>query len=422
MPSALPDLRISADNARRFLVRRHLLDPPRSLPAKPASVLGVVDRLGSLQFDPLEVPGTRSHDLVLHARIDGYQREWCDLWLYGKDRRLIELYNKSLNILPMAELPYFRFGWDQWREHYEGGILREQADLVTLIVERIEHDGSLSTDAFRHVKNRVEWWWDSGGATTTRAAKAVMEALFVIGRLGIARRDRSRRYYDLIERLVPAELLSSHAKPAEQHRHRLLSRHRGVGLMAVGGAGELVLGTGSAAERANLTAEMVADGVLLPVAVEGLREVRHVLADERLLLDATVRPGRADPSVTILAPLDPFIWDRRLLKSLFGFDYIWEVYVPAPKRRFGYYVLPLLFGDRLVGRIEPRLVRGDTTLRIAGIWFEDGFGPMEEPGFIHSLATAVEAYRSFVGAGAVSWPRTRPGRDVAGALRRLGVT
>mgnify|MGYP001794597792 FL=1 len=106
--------------------------------------------------------------------------------------------------------------------------------------------------------------------------------------------------------------------------------------MAVGGAGELVLGTGSAAERANLTAEMVADGVLLPVAVEGLREVRHVLADERLLLDATVRPGRADPSVTILAPLDPFIWDRRLLKSLFGFDYIWAICVPAPMRRFGY--------------------------------------------------------------------------------------
>src|SRR5438034_2314453 len=113
MPEAL---RLSADHARRFLVRRHLLDPPRSLPAKPASVLRVVDRLGSLQFDPLEVPGARNHDLVLHDRIAGYRREWCDRWLYGSPskRRLIELYNKSLNILPMAELPYHRAAWERY--------------------------------------------------------------------------------------------------------------------------------------------------------------------------------------------------------------------------------------------------------------------------------------------------------------------
>ena len=105
MPAPLPDLRISADHARRFLVRRHLLDPPRILPAKPESVLRVIDRLGSLQFDPLEVPGARNHDLVLHNRIAGYRRDWCERWLYGRDRRLIELYNKSLNILPIDELP-----------------------------------------------------------------------------------------------------------------------------------------------------------------------------------------------------------------------------------------------------------------------------------------------------------------------------
>ncbi|HSM11211.1 MAG TPA: hypothetical protein VK827_06545, partial [Lysobacter sp.] len=86
-------IRISADHARRFLAARHLLDPPRSLPAEPESVLQVVERLGSLQFDPLEVPGARNHDLLLHDRVGGYRREWLDGWLYGPDRRLIELYN-----------------------------------------------------------------------------------------------------------------------------------------------------------------------------------------------------------------------------------------------------------------------------------------------------------------------------------------
>ncbi|TMB55506.1 MAG: winged helix-turn-helix domain-containing protein, partial [Chloroflexi bacterium] len=375
MPSApLPELRISAGHARRFLVRRHLLDPPRSLPAKPASVLRVVDRLGSLQFDPLEVPGARNHDLVLHDRIAGYRREWCDRWLYGSPskRRLIELYNKSLNILPMAELPYHRAAWERYRSRYEDDLLRDHADLVTTILERVKRDGQLSTDAFRDIEHRIEWWWDSDGTTTTRAAKAVMEALFVIGKLGIARRDGSRRYYDLIERVVRPRLLATSADEHEQHRHRLLSRHRGVGLMAVGGAGELVLGTGSAEERAQLTAEMIADGTLLPVAVEGEKQVRHILATERRILDETAKPGKGPPAASFLAPLDPLMWDRRLNRTLFGFDYIWEVYVPAAKRKWGYYVLPILFGDRLIGRIEPRLERASRTLRIAGIWFEDG--------------------------------------------------
>ena len=421
MPAVpLPDLRISADHARRFLVRRHLLDPPRSLPAEPESVLRVIDRLGSLQFDPLEVPGARNHDLVLHARIKDYRRDWCDRWLYGPpaDRRLIELYNKSLNILPMEELPFYRAAWERWRDDLETGVPSEHAELATTILGRVERDGQLSTDAFRDIEHRIEWWWDASGATNTRAAKAVMEALFVIGRLGIARRDGSRRYYDLIERLVPAELLATAADTDEQHQHLLLSRHRAVGLMAVGGDSTLVSGTGSAADRARITQQLVTDGVLLPCAVEGVREVRYLLAEELPILAAALDPGVSTPSVSFLAPLDPLMWDRRLLKSLFAFDYIWEVYVPAPKRRHGYYVLPILFGDRLVGRIEPRLERRERRLRIAGIWFEDGFAPMQEPDLVPALRQALDAYRRFVGARTITWPRTRPGRDLAGVLRQ----
>ncbi|HEX9738809.1 MAG TPA: crosslink repair DNA glycosylase YcaQ family protein [Candidatus Limnocylindria bacterium] len=422
MPTSASTAHLSADHARRFLVRRQLLDPPRSLPAKPESVLRVVERLGSVQFDPLEVPGARSQDMVLHARIKDFRREWTDGWLYAPlgERRLIELYNKSLNILPIEELPLHRAAWEQWRDGLETGVLRDHAELVATIVERVERDGQLSTDAFRDIEHRVEWWWDSDGTTTTRAAKAVMEALFVIGRLGIARREGSRRYYDLIERLVPADLLAQSADPADQHRHRLLSRHRGVGLMAVGGPGELVAGTGKAADRASMTAKLVEDGTLIPVQVEGFREVRHVLAAEWPLLEATASPDpRTRPAVAFVAPLDPLMWDRRLVRGMFGFEYLWEVYVPAAKRRWGYYVLPILFGDRLVGRIEPRYERATRTLRIAGVWFEDGFSPMEEPHFVPALAEGLSAYRSFVGARTITWPRTRPGRDLAGAVRPL---
>jgi hypothetical protein len=107
-----------------------------------------------------------------------------------------------------------------------------------------------------------------------------------------------------------------------------------------------------------------------------------------------------------------------MLRGLWGFDYLWEVYVPEAKRRWGYYVLPILFGDRFVGRIEPRIDRRTKTLNILGIWLEPGFAPMEDPHFIPALREAIEAYRSFVGAVKVTWPRSRPGRDIAAALRR----
>jgi uncharacterized protein len=404
----MPSHSLSAEQARRFLVRRHLLAPPRALPAEPRSVLDVVKRLGLLQFDPLEVPGARNHDLVLHARIGGYRREWCEAWLYGPDRRLIELYNKSLNLLPIEELPHYRVTWDRNAPAYRDGILREQAAVAEAVIEGIRQQGPLSTAAFAAHGHAIDWWW-----APTRASRAVMEALFVSGRLGIARRDGNRRYYDLIERLVPAELLGRRESEAEAMRHRLLSRYRATGLTTPAAQTEVMYGAGTAAERAARTAELVADGILTEVAVEGLRGPRYLLTEELPLLAGDAVPA----AVTFLAPLDPMVWDRRLLRDLWGFDYLWEVYVPEKKRRWGYYVLPILFADRLIGRIEPRLDRKAGRLAIRGIWFEPGFEPLHEPGFMPALAQAIAAYRSFVGATSISWPRTQGLRPLVAALR-----
>lgn len=407
-------IQISADHARRFLVSRHLLAPPRALPAEPASVLAAVERLGLLQFDPLEVPGARNHDLTLHARIAGYRREWCERWLYGADRRLIEIYNKSLNMVPMHELPHHRVSWQRFTPGVDNGILKEQADVAKAILKRLKTDGPLSTAAFSEHGHAVDWWW-----APTRASRAVMEALFVTGRIGISRRDGNRRYYDLMERLVPAQLLKVKESEEDAMTHRLLSRFRAVGLTTpIGTQTEVMYSAGSTAERAHRTQRLVDEGRLLPVAVEGLKRERYVIAEEEPILEATADPASIDAGVSFLAPLDPLVWDRRMLRELFGFDYLWEVYVPEAKRKWGYYVLPMLFGDRFIGRIEPRLDRRTKTLNILGIWFEPTFAPMEDPRFIPALRQALDAYRSFVGATKIAWPRTRPGRDIAGALRR----
>jgi uncharacterized protein len=388
-------LSLSRDEARRFLVRRHLLAPPRSLPARPQSVLEVISRLGFLQFDPLDVPGARNHDLMLHARIGGYRREWLDGWLYGPDRRLIELYNKSLNIVPLAELPHYRLTWDRNAARYDEGILRQQAAVAGAIIDRITAEGPLSSASFVEHGHAVDWWW-----APTRAGRAVLEALFVAGRLGLARREGNRRYYDLIERIVPAELLAVRESEDDAMRHRLLSRYRAHGLAAPAVGAELMYGAGTAAQKARQTQELVDRGVLLPVAVEGLKGPRYLLAEEAPLLDAD---DGVDPSVAFLAPVDPLVAVRRELLALWDFDYRWEIFVPAAKRRWGYYVLPILFGDCFVGRIEPRFERQTRTLHVIGLWWQDGFRPRGARGLLAAFRRALKAYSRFVGARRVEW-------------------
>jgi hypothetical protein len=407
----------SAAVARRFLVLRHLLAPPRSLPARRESVLRVVDRLGSLQFDPLEVAG-RNHDLVLLARIAGYRREWADHWLYG-DRRLYETYNKSLSIVPLAELPLYRYVWDRARRRHDIAAFDDHAPLVEELLNRMRDGGSLLP---RDVGGReaIDWYW-----RPTNQVRAILEALAEVGTIGIARREGNLRVYDLAERLFPAAILAERRPPEEQQAHRLLSRYRGNGLLGSSGNQELwVGGLGYAADRAALRTTLVEAGRLLPVEVEDLRGERFIVAEDVALLERAEReiragspPGGADPGVAFLAPLDPLVWDRDLLRRLFDFDYVWEVYVPAAKRRWGYYVLPLLYGDRLVGRIEPRIDRRAGALRVVGLWWEAGFDPLAEPGFVPALADALRAHRDFADLHSITFPRGTRHRPLATAVR-----
>jgi uncharacterized protein YcaQ len=393
-----------------------LLAPPRSLPPDPASVMRVIDRLGSLQFDPLEVAG-RNHDLTLLARVAGYRRSWTDGLLY-RDRVLYETYNKQLSIVPTAELPWYRLAWDREHAAHTGGAFDDHAPLVTELMERIRRAGPMSSTDLEP-REAIDWYW-----RPTNPVRAILEALAEAGLLGISRRDGNRRIYDLTERLFPAALLERRPPEREQRRHKLLSRYRGNGLLGASGEGTLWAGTGAAALRTELRGELVRDGVLVPVTVEGLRGPRFAVADEVAILDeAEAEVASGVPmdvaGVTFLAPLDPLAWDRDLLLRLWGFDYRWEVYVPAAKRRWGYYVLPLLYGDRFVGRIEPRIDRKTGTLRILGLWWEDGFEPLSaaNQGFVDAFTEAIRAHMAFADLTKLAMPRVALHRDISAAVR-----
>ena len=146
--------------------------------------------------------------------------------------------------------------------------------------------------------------------------------------------------------------------------------------------------------------ELVELGALVPVDVEGVRGKRFVLEQEVALLEA---PPEPTPSVAFIAPFDSLLWDTALLANLFDFTYVWEGFFPPARRRWGYYVLPIISGDRFVGRIEPRIDLEDAAVRVLNVWWEDGFAPRRAGGFVDAMREALRAYLRFAGAERLDW-------------------
>jgi len=194
-------------------------------------VLRVFRRLGSIQFDPIAVAG-RSHDLVLHARVDGYEPAWCDL-LYER-REIFEATNKALSLVPASEFPWFRLSAGRKGPRFHAAVLAENAAVAERVLGRIRAEGALSALDFEPEHGAATDWF----GVPMNAVRAVLEAYTVTGAIGLARRDGNRRYYDLLERLLPAEMLGREVPVRQQLRHKLLSRYRAHGLLGAGGAGD----------------------------------------------------------------------------------------------------------------------------------------------------------------------------------------
>jgi uncharacterized protein YcaQ len=175
-----------------------------------------------------------------------------------------------------------------------------------------------------------------------------------------------------------------------------------VGLLGLRAGAEVWSGTVPARERARLTEAMVADGTLRRVRVAGVRDERFMLASDSGFLRGGALRKR---EVALLAPLDPLVWDRELLRQLFDFDYVWEVYVPQKARKHGYYVLPLLWGDRLVGRIEPRIDRKAGVLRVPAPSLEQRMKRTDRIDFEGAFGRAIEAHRRLSGAERIETAR-----------------
>jgi len=361
-------LRLSPLDARRFHRRALLLNTPVS------SISAALSRLGFVQIDPINICG-RMHDLILRNRIAGYREGDLIRHLHGSptsplaatERNAFEHHLPGSNVLTAMTLDAWPHLLAAMRRRsrragsWSGKLDARQRRLAKTILAQMSSRGALCSDDIDDNQRDQQGWGPHASL-----AKTTLHKLFFHGRVLIARRVGNRRFYDLPERVLPgATLASPEPAPAYTRRWVTLLKLRQRRLAALSPS-ELV---------------HVAD-LVQPIAVEGCRPL-FCLREDLPLLDAADAPIET----LLLAPLDPLIYDRRLTRQLWGYDYTWEVYTPVAKRVRGYYALPVLAGVELVGHIDPKADRANKKLIVVNRSVRRG----------HRAATAVHDLKRFLG-------------------------
>ena len=367
-------LTISKDQARQFILfRQGLLGEHRFIGKDGA--YQYVRQAGCIQFDPVDVCG-RNAELTLQSRVKGFRKKMLDDLLY-RDRRLVDYADKELSIWPSEDWPFFSSYRERSLSHGKQfpGIpeLEEQA------VAYIRKNGPVSSDSLP-IEGTVFWHssmhWSGHWHDQSPAARSVLEQLYTDGVLLIHHKAGTRKFYDLADKYLPAGLLAAPDPCPDEMSFlcwRVKRRIGAVGLLW-NRRSDAWLGIAMTAEQRDAAfARLEREGAVTPVQVDGLRFPLYLLSEDLPLMESVVS-GQSDPKARLefLAPLDPMMWDRKLIEALWGFQYSWEIYTPASKRKYGYYVLPMVYGDRFVGRIEPKADRKTKALTVSNVWFEPG--------------------------------------------------
>ncbi len=393
---------LSVRQARRLaLARGGLLRPePTGLPVRAAGkgprararCHSIIERFGYLQLDTVSVAGSRTHSIVLASRLENF-RACLGEELLAPGEPLFEYWGHEACWMPMALYPCFAFRRRDFKVHpWWGDLLGEHPRMVARIMGRVEREG-----AFRSVDlegSGGQGWWD------IKLSKRIAEALWSCGELTIASRCHFHRTFDLPERVIP-EVIRATGVNDEEAFDILLSK-------ALEGHGWATTGTLSATWRlvncrhrvAESLQRLVEGGRIVPCAVHGAeRELSGWVRPEDLDLAAELdraRPRR-DRGV-LLSPFDPVLWDRERVRLLFDFSQVLEIYKPAEVRRYGYYCLPVLAGDRLIARVDLKAERKAGHLRVLSCHYEPDRGKGgASPRDRHAVQWALSRYASAVG-------------------------
>jgi uncharacterized protein YcaQ len=345
----------------------------------------VLDQLGTVQLDSVNVL-TRTHELVFFARLGAYDRAALTKWLWSS-REVFEYWGHEASLHPVERYPLFR--WRMVEDHAWTGVREVATDnpaLVDTVLAEVLARGPVSVGELEAedpgrpdptMERPGESWWGWGHV------KRVMAHLFWTGQITATRRNGFERIYMAPEQWLPAQALNG-TTPTETEAHRELLL-----------VGARALGVGTARDLADyyrlrigavkpLLDDLAADGHLLPVSVDGWRQPAY-LHPEALI------PRRAVKARALLSPFDSLIWERQRTERLWGFRYRLEIYTPAPKRVHGYYVLPFLLGEDLVGRVDLKSDRKAGVLRVQAAWIEERPHVTRAAGGDEAVATELAA-------------------------------
>ncbi|MCW1933057.1 winged helix-turn-helix domain-containing protein [Pararhodobacter zhoushanensis] len=354
-------LKISNSDARALWLCAHGLSAP---PAGVCDTLGLIRALGFVQLDTIQIV-SRAHHHILWSRNPRYREPLLD-GLLARDRQVFEHFTHDASVLPMEFLPLWQRQFRRMKAKVErsswyGGAL--EPELLALVKRRIADEGPLSTRDFdTKLEGPKEMW-------RRPPHKKALDYLWYAGELATSHRDGFIKYYDLADRVFPAELRN--AQLSDQAQIDGLCR-AALDRIGFGTLGE-IRKFWDATDPAEVAAWAERDsGALIPVEVQGADgswTKAWGCADLEERLTALAAPGGR---LRILSPFDPAIRDRARLKRLFGFDYTVELFLPAAKRQWGYYVYPVLEGSRFVGRIEAKADRAAGVLSVLKWWDEPG--------------------------------------------------
>jgi len=393
-PSA--ELSISKEQARQFLVTHHRLLPPRKLVGK-QGVIDYVRHVNCIQYDPINVVGQNPH-LVLQSRVKGYKPSMLDGALYS-DRKLIDGFDKVMSIYPVEDWPYFARYREHMGSHYAGHESTvKAAKLMEWIKSELEKRGPLSSLELEE-DTRMEWWWGNNA----RAARIALDILFISGDIVVHHRVGTRRYFDLSRRLLSKRYHNGrdlHASKEAYQDWHVLRRIGGLGLARYTHTGQWGGLRTSGTDRRVATLRLLERGEIARVDVEGLEKQEVYVRRSDLVELQNVKKFHGKKGAAFLAPLDNILWDRDLLLGVFDFFYRWEVYVPEPKRQYGYYVLPVLYGDRLVARMDPAFNRTTKTFTIQNWWWQPGVDK-KDGAMLIALQDCVKDFVKYLGASDV---------------------
>jgi len=391
---------LSLAQAQRIALAAQGLTEPRPTGRVDRRHVGrLFDTIGVLQLDSVNVVA-RAHQLTMWARLGHHDRTMLDRIAYAtRPARLFESWVHEASLVPVEMHPYLRWRMDRARGGDTWGRLarfaQNRPDLVEQLWEEVAERGPLAAaDLSEPGRSRGPWWgWND--------TKIGLEYLFRAGRLVALRRNGFERVYEIPERHLPAEVLAAPTPEVEAAQRELLrraARHLGVATL-----GDLAdyhrMRNPDARPR---VAELVEAGELAEVHVEGWREPAFMWPQ--------ARRARRPSITTLVSPFDPIMWRRDRVDRLFGFHYRIEIYVPAAKRRWGYYVLPFLQEGRFRARVDLKADRADRRLLVQAAWLEPG---ENAPAVAEALGAELEAFGAWLGLDAVE---VAPRGDLAAAL------